>query len=54
VGGFINCAPEDTVASIRRLKAIAAERGYPVVPGHDPVVWPILTEELAERWPAHG
>jgi glyoxylase-like metal-dependent hydrolase (beta-lactamase superfamily II) len=54
VGGFINCAPEDTVESIRRLKAIAAERGYPVVPGHDPVVWPVLTEELAGRWPAHG
>jgi N-acyl homoserine lactone hydrolase len=51
VGGFIDCRPEDTVASIRRLKAVAAERGYPLVPGHDPVVWPALTEELAMRWP---
>jgi len=51
VGGFIDCAPEDTIESIRRLKAIAAERGYPVVPGHDPDVWPKLTDELAARWP---
>jgi N-acyl homoserine lactone hydrolase len=51
VGGFINCGPEDTVASIRRLKAIAAERGYRLVPGHDPVVWPALTSELDARWP---
>jgi N-acyl homoserine lactone hydrolase len=54
VGGFINCRPEDTVHSIRRLKAIAAERGYPLVPGHDPTVWPALTQELAGRWPAPG
>ena len=54
VGGFINCHPEDTVDSIRRLKAIAAERGYPLVPGHDPTVWSALTEELAGRWPAPG
>lgn len=52
VGGFINCTPQDTIESIRRLKAIAAERGYPVVPGHDPVVWPKLTAEFAARWPA--
>jgi len=51
VGGFINCRPEDTVEPIRRLKAIAAERGFPLVPGHDPVVWPALTDDLAQRWP---
>lgn len=50
VGGFINCQPEDTIGPIRRLKAIAAERRFRVVPGHDPVVWPALTEELAARW----
>lgn len=43
VGGFIDCPPEQTVEAIRRLKAIAAERGYRVVPGHDPVVWPAFT-----------
>ncbi len=30
-----------------RLKAIAAERGLPLVPGHDPDAWPALTAELA-------
>ncbi|HMK97544.1 MAG TPA: N-acyl homoserine lactonase family protein [Acidimicrobiales bacterium] len=50
IGGFINCTPEGTVESIRRLKAIAAQRGYTVVPGHDPVAWPKLTEELGRRW----
>lgn len=51
VGGFIDCQPEVTVDAIRRLKAVAAERGYPLVPGHDPDAWPALTEELAARWP---
>ncbi len=50
IGGFIGCAPEDTLEPIRRLKAIGAERGFPVVPGHDPLVWARLTTELAERW----
>lgn len=50
VGGYINCKPEETIEPIRRLKAIAAERGYRLVPGHDPHVWPALTEELAARW----
>jgi glyoxylase-like metal-dependent hydrolase (beta-lactamase superfamily II) len=51
VGGFINCEAEDTVEPIRRLKALAAERGFELVPGHDPVVWPATTAALAERWP---
>ena len=46
-GGFVDCTPEDAVESIRRLKAIAAERGYRLVPGHDPDVWPTLTDELS-------
>jgi N-acyl homoserine lactone hydrolase len=46
VGGFIDCPPEQTVEAIRRLKAIAAEKGYRVVPGHDPEVWPAFTAEL--------
>ena len=52
VGGFINCGPEATVESVRRLKAVARERGYPLVPGDDPVVWPALTAQLARRWGA--
>lgn len=50
VGGFIDCTPESTIDSIRRLEAIATERGYPLVPGHDPLYWPALTAELAKRW----
>jgi glyoxylase-like metal-dependent hydrolase (beta-lactamase superfamily II) len=47
VGGRIGASPEVSVEQIRKLKRIAAERGYRVVPGHDPVVWPALTAELA-------
>ena len=35
-----------TVDSIRRMKALAAERGYRVLPGHDPVVWPEFAAEM--------
>jgi len=38
--------PETTVEAIRRLKAISAERGFRLVPGHDPVVWPTFAAEL--------
>jgi N-acyl homoserine lactone hydrolase len=47
VGGFVHCEAEDTLAPIRMLKTIAAERGYRLIPGHDPKVWPALLEELA-------
>ena len=50
VGGFIGVSPERTVRQIRRLKRIAAGRGYRLVPGHGPDVWPALTRELAERF----
>lgn len=46
VGGFIDCEPEQTVEAIRRLKAIAAEKRYRLLPGHDPEVWPAFTSEL--------
>jgi glyoxylase-like metal-dependent hydrolase (beta-lactamase superfamily II) len=51
VGGFIDCPPEQTVEAIRRLKAIAAEKGFRVVPGHDPVVWPQFTKEMGAPGP---
>jgi glyoxylase-like metal-dependent hydrolase (beta-lactamase superfamily II) len=38
--------PKDTIESIRRLKALAAERGLRLLPGHDPVVWPAFADEL--------
>lgn len=47
VGGFVHCQATDTVAPIRRLKQIAADTGYRVIPGHDPDVWPALLAELA-------
>jgi N-acyl homoserine lactone hydrolase len=50
IGGVIGVDPAETVEPIRRLKRIAAERGYRLVPGHDPVVWPRLTAELAGRF----
>jgi glyoxylase-like metal-dependent hydrolase (beta-lactamase superfamily II) len=46
-GGFVHCRAEDALASLLRLKHIAAETGYPIVPGHDPYVWPALIEMLA-------
>jgi N-acyl homoserine lactone hydrolase len=42
----VHCQAQDTIGPIRRLKQIAAERGYPLIPGHDPHVWPALIEQL--------
>jgi glyoxylase-like metal-dependent hydrolase (beta-lactamase superfamily II) len=47
VGGRIGASPEQSVAQIRKLKRIASELGYRLVPGHDPDAWPALTAELA-------
>lgn len=52
VGGRIGASPAVSVAQIRKLKRIAAERGYRLVPGHDPVAWPALTAELGAPAPA--
>ena len=46
VGGFVHCEAADTLPGIRRLKQIGAAKGYPVIPGHDPDVWPALLAEL--------
>lgn len=46
IGGFVDCPPEQTVEAIKRLKSIAAARGYRIIPGHDPDVWPAFTQEL--------
>jgi len=50
IGGYIGVAPEETVEPIRRLKTLAAAKGYELVPGHDPVVWPQLTRHFHERF----
>jgi N-acyl homoserine lactone hydrolase len=46
IGGVVGCDPAETVAHIRRLKAIAASEKLYLVPGHDPEVWPRLTRDL--------
>ena len=46
VGGFIGVEPEACVEQIRKLKSIAAARGLRLLPGHDPVAWPAITDEL--------
>ena len=51
VGSFIDVEPTVTAEANRKLKRIAADRGYRLIPGHDPVAWPTLTAELAARWP---
>ena len=43
-GGFVHCRAEDALASMLRLERIAAETGYPIIPGHDPHVWAALTD----------
>lgn len=42
---------EEAVAAIRRLKHIAQEKGYRVIPGHDPEVWPAFTAEMGVAGP---
>ncbi len=46
-GGLIDATPEQGAAQIRRLKQLAAERGYQLIPGHDPVAWPALIASLS-------
>jgi N-acyl homoserine lactone hydrolase len=50
IGGYIGVQPEDTVEPIRKLKKLAASKGYELVPGHDPKVWPRLTRRLHQRF----
>ncbi|WP_111508642.1 N-acyl homoserine lactonase family protein [Mycobacterium kyogaense] len=50
IGGFIDVDPADTVEPIRRLKRLADEKGYPLIPGHDPHVWPEMTQHFHERF----
>lgn len=50
IGGFIDVDPEETVEPIRRLKKLAADKGYPLIPGHDPHGWPEMTRHFHERF----
>jgi glyoxylase-like metal-dependent hydrolase (beta-lactamase superfamily II) len=46
VGSLADGTAEESIDAIRRLKAIAAEKGYRLLPGHDPDVWPAFEAEL--------
>ncbi len=50
-GGITRSTPEQGIESIRRLKSIAAQKGYQLVPGHDPVAWPAFTAQLGVPGP---
>jgi glyoxylase-like metal-dependent hydrolase (beta-lactamase superfamily II) len=50
-GGMVNTTPAQGIESIRRLKSIAAQNGYQLVPGHDPVAWPAFTKQLGVPGP---
>jgi glyoxylase-like metal-dependent hydrolase (beta-lactamase superfamily II) len=50
IGGVVDIDPQETVEPIRRLKKLSAERGFELIPGHDPVVWPALTERFARQF----
>ncbi len=49
IGGVVDVEPETTTVHIKRLKSLARERGYLLVPGHDPHVWPKLTQLTHEN-----
>lgn len=51
-GHFVDQDEQQAIDSIRRLKTIAAEKGYRVIPGHDPDVWPAFTAECGVPGPA--
>jgi N-acyl homoserine lactone hydrolase len=50
IGGFIGVEPEETVEPIRKLKKLASDKGYQLIPGHDPHVWPELTRHFHDRF----
>ncbi|AMO60800.1 beta-lactamase domain-containing protein [Mycolicibacterium phlei] len=50
IGGYIGVDPAETVEPIRRLKALAEAKGYPLIPGHDPHVWPEMTRHMRDRF----
>jgi glyoxylase-like metal-dependent hydrolase (beta-lactamase superfamily II) len=50
IGGVVDVDPMETVENIRLLKKLSAEYGYELIPGHDPVVWPAMTERFAKQF----
>jgi N-acyl homoserine lactone hydrolase len=50
IGGVVDIDPMETIEPIRRLKKLSAERGFQLIPGHDPHVWPEMTEHFHKRF----
>ena len=50
IGGVVDIDPMETIEPIRRLKKLSAERGFKLIPGHDPHVWPEMTEHFRQRF----
>lgn len=50
VGGRVAATAEQTIEVIRRLKSLSAAKGYQLLPGHDPLVWPAFTERMSSRF----
>lgn len=46
--------PAAAVRSMSRLRALGAERGFPIVPGHDPVAFPAVADRLGVALLATG
>jgi glyoxylase-like metal-dependent hydrolase (beta-lactamase superfamily II) len=48
-GGFVGDDPEPARRSMLRAKAVAVERGVPLVPWHCPVTWPAFCRAAVDR-----
>ena len=46
IGYFIDFTPEETIEPIRRLKSLAAQYRFRLIPEHDSHIWPDLQDEL--------
>ena len=46
IGSFIDVTPEETIEPIRRLKSLAAQYRFRLIPEHDPHIWPDLQDQL--------
>lgn len=50
IGGRVDATPEEAIEQVRKLKSLAAARGYELVPGHDPVAWPEFTTSMQGKF----
>ncbi len=50
IGGTINCDPQDTIEQIKLLKIRSKEKGYSLIPGHDPIILPQIQVDLLRKF----